>query len=871
MFEMFPHYAVLSLFQWINPLVSYFFTIISNGWTLFGIWNWSEPTRLFWSVVVIFPILLHLYGKMRKQVVDFPAARFLTDLHTSRIHAEHWRNLGLLALRCFVILLIVIAAAVPFSDHPIKNSLVSSPFESPVCHLFVIDGSASMLAQNRSGESGFDLAIRKIREQISVSHEGDRFGVWVAAESVVGCDVAPTSRLTEFQRRLDRLECTLGTANLQNLFDTLIHRLENPHFLRNQERCQLTILSDLDASTWEYPLESSLDIVEQRLNTGSSVAEGLTQEDVWMNAARRLAELADVRLVPVGTPPSENIGVKNLRVEMENTTLNAESPNLSSVESNRDDATTERAWNIAAEVFRKGGKNPRNVPITLWINDHMMEQKSVTLTPNALAKIEFSNIQIPENIRMEPGRPLTEKDASQELFTSSTHATSEPLSLSTSEALTNGRMIRVRVTCDSDRFPLDDVCETNIRYAQQLSILLVDTRTGISNVTLDAGPLRWITAALAPFKAAGPVRVETVSWREFPFTTLDRFDGILIPDPPELRPEMCAILERYVRLGGAVWIFTGSAWKTSEELYPVAKDEQNEGLRTELLNEMLPIPPSTLPSSNASSSLLSDTMGKIPPFRAAASPAIRTDFSTELFSQSSNHWFPATVRGLQNVPTTVLLSGETETNTKMLSPRSMDSQTIRNVKTYNTEVFKIFTGRNEAEIPLLRYRLLVPRSDAKVLWRTADGDPLLVESRCGRGVTLVTAFGLTPSDTLFVVLPSFVPFVQEVLAYLRPRATSDVSLVVPAMSEVSFRFRTTDAAFLQMIRENLGWKWQNDESADQTPSNSVNVVGDEEPSETEKPGKFQMITLPKWEVTVTQWMLLLAICLWIMTLFRKEE
>lgn len=899
MFEIFQNCDTFPEFHWIVPLASRFFvssSVMSDSFlSNFAPWNfsfewssihdmsqfiglfpssfdhgqvsplawiWSEPTRLFWSVVVIFPILLHLYGKMRKQVIDFPAARFLSEVHTSRIHAEHWRNLGLLALRCLLILLIVIAAAVPFSDKPIKKPSASSSFETPVCHLFVIDGSASMLAQNRSGESCFDLAIRKIREQISTSHEGDRFGVWVAAESSIGNDAAPTARLSEFQRRLDRLECTLSPADLQNLFDTLIHRLENPNFLRNQERCDLTILSDLDASTWEYPLESSESVLS---TTGE-----MTPENVWKKSAQRLAELANVRLVAVGSPPSENIGVKNLRVETGDAKQTTEAGDQTIIDPNSDKANTAvRTWNIAADVWRKGGKNPREVPITLWINDHMAEQKSVTLAPNASSKIEFSGIQIPENILAETAHPPSENEPSQELST--------PLANTTSEPALAGPMIRVRVTCESDRFPLDDTCETAVRYAQQLHILLVDTRTDSENISLDPGPLRWIVAAIAPLKAAGPVQIDIISWSKLPFTALNRFDDILIPDPPEFRPEILSILGRYVRLGGAVWIFMGPSWKTSEVLGETGGFGETEGTREPpVLSGMSPttLSKSALSVSESSLSSLSDTVDAILPFPASPSTAMRSNLSTDLFSESSNRWFPVTVRGLQNTPTTVLLSGENDSTVS--APRPEGSQvivtppgkntTIRKIETYNTEIFKNFTGRNEAEIPLLRYRLLVPHPDAKVLWRTADGDPLLVESRWGRGVTLVTAFGLTPSDTLFVVLPSFVPFVQEVLAYLRPRSVSDSTSIVPAMSEVSFRFRTADTVFLRMIREELGWKWQNDDSSAPPSFDTTN----ESPG-TVIYGKFQAIRLSKWDVTATQWILLAAIGLWLITLFRKEE
>ena len=132
------------------------------------------------------------------------------------------------------------------------------------------------------------------------------------------------------------------------------------------------------------------------------------------------------------------------------------------------------------------------------------------------------------------------------------------------------------------------------------------------------------------------------------------------------------------------------------------------------------------------------------------------------------------------------------------------------------------TAEQSAEFPILRWRELASVKTRHIRWRSAEGIPLLVEAMCGRGCVMLFAFGLTPADTPLVVLPEFVPLIQETLRrpyYLRHPATTIAS-----------------ANF-----------------ANQTDSTSSAAIHSDR-------------TMPWWKSTPT-WLFAAAISLWICTLF----
>ena len=76
--------------------------------------NWLAPAMLAGLAALAVPVLIHLLQKERRQVVEFPSLMFLRRIPQETTRRRRIRHLGLLALRCAALALLVIAFARPY-------------------------------------------------------------------------------------------------------------------------------------------------------------------------------------------------------------------------------------------------------------------------------------------------------------------------------------------------------------------------------------------------------------------------------------------------------------------------------------------------------------------------------------------------------------------------------------------------------------------------------------------------------------------------------------------------------------------------------------------------------------------------------------
>jgi hypothetical protein len=89
---------------------------------------------------------------------------------------------------------------------------------------------------------------------------------------------------------------------------------------------------------------------------------------------------------------------------------------------------------------------------------------------------------------------------------------------------------------------------------------------------------------------------------------------------------------------------------------------------------------------------------------------------------------------------------------------------------YRHPILQPFRGRGEASLmttPVLKYcKLILPAlSNAKVVLALANGDPLIVEEPIHRGRVVLVATSADASWTYMPLYPSFLPLVQEIVAW----------------------------------------------------------------------------------------------------------
>jgi len=105
-----------------------------------------------------------------------------------------------------------------------------------------------------------------------------------------------------------------------------------------------------------------------------------------------------------------------------------------------------------------------------------------------------------------------------------------------------------------------------------------------------------------------------------------------------------------------------------------------------------------------------------------------------------------------------------------LGPVVTEPQYHLNPKNFKHSMLQAFRGRGRTALlstPVLKYfKLEVPeKSAAKVVLALNSGDPLIVEEPIERGRVVLVATSADRSWTLLPIWPSFVPLVQELLAF----------------------------------------------------------------------------------------------------------
>jgi hypothetical protein len=267
-----------------------------------------------------------------------------------------------------------------------------------------------------------------------------------------------------------RLEAALGTAKLTSgatRYGPALKLAESILSRSSQQRKEAILISDFQKSGW----------------TGS--------EDVHFPDGMTLTP------VSVGTPDVTNLAVPSANFA-------------------RATFSNQERITVTAGVANKGGQPATNVPVTLEIDGHLIETKSVSVAPNASASVTFA--------------PFTLADP----------------------------QVHGVIKAGSDNFPADNTFDFVMTPSQQVSILIVTSGSG-GNDTF------YLSKALSIGNTPA-FQVEVVPAARVTPQMLDKRSVVVLNDtivPPGLAG---GALKRYVERGGGLLIAFGdhSAWPTTE-------------------------------------------------------------------------------------------------------------------------------------------------------------------------------------------------------------------------------------------------------------------------------------------------------------------
>ena len=203
----------------------------------------TSPAMLVGLVLVCLPVAVHLLNRRPRKRIVFPTIALLAEASASQWRLFKLRRLLLLAMRCIVVVLIVLAFARPrwyASDDTSKHSMLGTTTA------LVIDTSAST-AQHTGGAVAIDILRAKAHGILDEFTPGvDAVNIVYAAAAPRPAFAAATSDLDAIRAELEAIEPAAVRADIAGAI-LLANRL-----LRQSDRLgRIVVLSDLQATNWD--------------------------------------------------------------------------------------------------------------------------------------------------------------------------------------------------------------------------------------------------------------------------------------------------------------------------------------------------------------------------------------------------------------------------------------------------------------------------------------------------------------------------------------------------------------------------------------------------------------------------------------------
>jgi Aerotolerance regulator N-terminal len=424
------------------------------------------------------PIIIHLLNRRRFKTMEWAAMDFLLKAAVRNRRRVRLENLLLLLLRTALVVLLILAVARPFTE---RQDALAALFGAagPTERILLLDDSHSMRA-GQGNRSAFDAAkglARRLVERLHEERSSDRLTLLLgtrprdAEEGFRRVSVA-SAHGPRLAKAIDALEPSDGTLDVVAAVEALLADREE-----SGARLVVHVISDFRRRDW---------------------ADGIgdLRPDV-VKALAALAERAEVRLIDVGAPPVDNVGVVGL--EPVDRAIVAGVP-----------AT------FVARIRNYGPSPAGNVTVQFEFGAHQ---------------------QVPVRVEGEipPG--------------------GEPVEVKTEYTFRTAGPAVVRARTPAGVVPGDDVRRRIVSVRPRLRFLLVD---GEPEPEAYRGETDFLAAALMPpGDVSSGIEVDVVSDSTFGGREPEAYDGIFLCNVYRLPDERVKALAEYVRAGGGVVFFLG--------------------------------------------------------------------------------------------------------------------------------------------------------------------------------------------------------------------------------------------------------------------------------------------------------------------------
>jgi len=453
---------------------------------------------IFWSglAAVSAPVIIHLLNRRRFRTRDWAAMRFLLDSLRKNRRRLKLEELILMALRCLVILMLALAAA-RFSGCSALEALPLGQTMSQTA-VFVLDDSYSM-GQRSGGRAIFDGATAELAEQLRVLPKSAKVAVISTSPARSGDKLAELKTITDIQSVVSHLKD-------RGLSDT---RADLPAALEEAKKLFANVPG---------PKRLFIQSDFRRID----LAPAGRADELRKSFDELLGAGVGIIAADYGIGPANNLTIEQMAVAG-----GEEGP---------------EGMTMAGAVFR--------VRVTVRNNSPALAQRvKVGLAAKFAADVDpaFHPVAGDEIIKsIEPGRRGSCEFA---------------------VICNRSGPAVLRAELGDDELAGDNVAYLALDVRKHLSVLIVDDRKDSPEAQLaDSYYLR--AALQGGTEGAYGCRQETVASRDLAGKALDEYDVVVLTNvadfPASLDPKAGSIgcrqveeLERYVRAGGGLAIFTG--------------------------------------------------------------------------------------------------------------------------------------------------------------------------------------------------------------------------------------------------------------------------------------------------------------------------
>jgi hypothetical protein len=427
--------------------------------------SFLNPILLFALTAVSVPIIIHLLNRRNFQRVVWAAMRFLNTSVEKNQRRMRIEDMILLALRCLLVVLIALMLARPALR---SNNLAFLGAKATV--VLLLDNSYSM-CQSDGVSTRFDKARLAAEEMVGSLPSGSSVALLLASDIVNPVIAEPTLDANLVRKVIREARVSDHATDLLPAFKQAVDILRKTRNLQKE----ICLVTDNQALGWKQMLEL---------------------EKLFAEARKQQVQ---TRVVMVGEPETQNIGVSRLTISSGLTPLN-------------------QPIRVEAQVRNYGREEVKSVKVSLAVDgDVPMDEAVVDVLPAGTAK----GVSLFARLRSEGYHSI---------------------------------MVRV----PADRLPADDRRTLAVRAIREVRVLLADGDPGREPRDSQVFFLRHALQPVpVPEASQYYIKTTVIPGLELASARFDDYDAVILANVSEVPANMLPALELFVKRGGGLMVFPG--------------------------------------------------------------------------------------------------------------------------------------------------------------------------------------------------------------------------------------------------------------------------------------------------------------------------